>query len=86
MHFEDIFTLIEITDKGIIVKRDIAGEFLYLQWERGKEYFDYVPDNEVELFTGNEYHITFSLGSMKWIKEGNIRYFTNALLISLELS
>jgi len=75
---------------GIVIKQDIAGRELYLQFEKGKDYFDYATqhtigeDTLIHPVEGLYYDITFEVSSTFWAK--GQKYFTNAVLISIELS
>lgn len=86
-------------EHGLLIKQDLAGVELYLQFEKGKDYFDYVfkedrgyewyrihGDNPVlyHPIDGVYYDITFEVSSTYWAK--GQKYFTNAVLISIELS
>ena len=82
--------VVKSLDYGIVIKQDIAGVELYLQFEKGKDYFDYATEHKIGNDTiihpmeGLSYDITFEVSSTYWAK--GQKYFTNATLISIELS
>lgn len=77
-------------EHGLLIKQDLAGVELYLQFEKGKDYFDYATEHKIGNDTivhpveGMAYDITFEVSSTYWTK--GQKYFTNAVLISIELS
>ena len=78
--------VIKSFETGLLIKQDIAGVELYLQFEKGKDWFEYAfqQDNMVHPIDGAYYDITFELESNYWAK--GKRYFTNAVLHSIDLS
>lgn len=82
--------VIKSLETGLIIKQDIAGQELFLQFEKGKDWFDYAwkvyigEDLLVHPTDGIYYDVEFEISSNYW-RKGN-KYFTNATLISIELS
>ena len=68
-------------DNGIVIMQDIAGRELFLEFEDDKEWLDYIPTLPTEYAY---YDVTFEAHSTYWRK--GQKYFTNAVLISIELS
>ena len=73
--------VVKSLDYGIVIKQDIAGRELFLQFEDGKDWLDYIDTLPTEYAY---YDVTFEAHSNYWRK--GQKYFTNATLISIELS
>lgn len=77
-------------EHGLLIKQDIAGEELYLRYDKGKTFFDYAITHViggeciVHPVDGVYYDITFEVSSTYWSK--GRKYFTNATLITIVLS